>query len=1241
MCKEGGCGACIVTMTTTNPATGRERSYGVNSCLVPILSCQGAKITTIEGIGNNQMGYSKEQKAIYTFNGTQCGYCTPGQVMNMHSLLRANPKIKMEEVENSFGGSICRCTGYRPILDGFKSLADDASNDLRMKLEDIEDSIGKCNRDCQNDCKDCSKNIDKEHDDFSDLFLETLMASKVVNISLRDNAKWYRVSDISQIFQIFDMIGSAKYMLVAGNTAQGVYPDDEPPDVYIDIGDVRALKTVSISQQRIILGANITLNDMKTLFNRTSSDDPSLFGYTKALAEHIDLVANVPVRNIGTLAGNLMTKHRHRDFGSDIFLIMETCGARITIRDQSGSDETISLLEFLEKDMTKKVVISLTLPALRSSNYVFRSFKIMPRRQNVHALMNAGFLFKIKESNKYTVEERPNIVFGSVGPNFVHASNTENLLRGKSLLNAQVLEEAKSTLSKEINPVDEPPEASPEYKRMLSIALFYRFILQLNENLSNKVNRSGAYNLMRPLSSGKQEFPVNTSEAPVHLPKLKFEGLIQSSGEAEYVDDIPYRAGELHGALVITDRAVAKITNIDASPALKIPGVVAFYSAKDIPGKNSFATFSLLAPEDEELFCSGPVKYAGQPVGIIVAKTHDLAIKAAKMVKIEYSNEKKPLLTVKEVLASGDITRLFLSGVIVPTKINVLFKHKINGEFELGPQYHFTMELQTCLCVPLSDGMDIHTSSQFMDFVQKGVANVLGINLNKINIFVKRLGGAYGSKLTRSAMIACACSVAAHKLQKPVRLVLDMRTNTKAVGKRGAYLAKYEVGVNEKGKILALKVNFYENFGCSFNENDVPLTIDGIESCYDKSTWTVNGFLVKTDVAGTCYARAPGTVQGIATIEHIMDHIATVCDLDPLSVRRANFSEEYSASAEKILKDALSSSNYEKSLAAVNQFNKDNRWKKRGISVLPLRFGINFYPNYYAIISIFSDDGTVAITSGGIEMGQGLNTKVVQVVAYALGINMNKIQTKVCYNNVAPNQFISAASIASDSTAAAALKCCEELNKRLKPIKDTLGSNPPWELVVRTASAAGVDLMATYMYSPLKDPIPARYEVFGTTVLDIELDVLTGQHQITRATIVEDAGESMSPGLDIGQVEGAFTMGQGFFTFEEIEYRKDNGVLLTDRTWNYYVPGAKDIPIFSHVILQKNSSNPKGVLRSKTTGEPPLAMAFSIVMALRNAVRSARKDAGISDGWFSFNPPCTFEKTALASGTTLPQLVIP
>ncbi|CAH1403041.1 unnamed protein product [Nezara viridula] len=1164
MCQEGGCGSCVVNMTATDPSTGHSRSFAVNSCLVPILACHGMSITTIEGIGNKKIGYHKVQKALFTFNGTQCGFCSPGQVMNMYSLLTSNPQIKMAEVENSFGGNICRCTGYRPILDAFKSLASDATNDLKHKLADIEDLVEKCTIDCKKECKECPKKEEVDSD-YSDLFLETSMAPKNLWVSLKNGVIWYRVSDVFQVFQLFDLIGDSTYMLVAGNTAQGVYRPTALPNVYIDINDIRQLKTATVTNDHVILGGNITLSDMIALFNRLSSQNPLFYGYTKNLATHIDLVANVPVRNVGTLAGNLMIKHQHREFPSDIFLIMETSGARITIRDETGIEITMSLIEFLDTDMHKKLIINVILPALSSNHYYFRSFK-------------------------------------------THAYHTEAILAGKSLLNSAVLNTAKFCLANEIQPEEESAEeASATYRKKLAIALFYKFILGVNGTHAAKEYRSGGPNLIRPLSSGKQEYPTTSSEPPVHLPKLKYEGLIQCSGEAEYVDDMPELPGQLYGALVITDRARAKIISVDAS----------------------LATVSIISEN---------VKYAGQPLGIIVAKTQHLANKAARFVRVHYSAVVKPLLTIKEVLESGDSSRVQLRGHVDPVAKKGNITHKIIGEFEMGSQYHYTLELQTCVCIPKEEGLDLYPSSQWMHNVQAAVAKSLGIQMNSINVKVKRVGGAYGAKITNSTLVACACSLAAHKLQKPVRTVVDLQTNTRSLGKRCMFLLKYEVGVDDNGQIQYLNADLYEDMGCTFSDNVLIFTTDGIKNCYDFSSWTLNFYLVKTDIPSTTWTRAPGTLEGMAAIEHIMEHIATVCKKDPLSVRRINFAESSSAMINETLQEVLVSSDYEKRLSAVNQYNMSNRWRKRGISVMPMKFDVIFYPVFHSAVSIFADDGTVAISSGGIEIGQGINTKVVQVCAYALGIDMNMIKIKPCYNVISPNDKPTAASIGTDTITYATLKCCEELNRRLKPIRDKL-VNPSWMDIIKRANLVGVDLHASYMYN-MQDPVPKPYSVYGATALEVEVDILTGQYQIVRADIVEDAGESLNPLMDLGQIEGAFIMGLGYLSSERIVYDDRDGALLTTRTWNYWPPGPKDIPIDFRVTIKKNATNPLGTLRSKATGEPPLCMSLTLINALRQAVKSARKNAGLKDEWFDFNPPCTFEKTFLTAGTSSKQYTL-
>nr|XP_014274699.1 xanthine dehydrogenase-like isoform X2 [Halyomorpha halys] len=1237
MCMEGGCGCCMVMMTETDPATGHDRSFAVSSCLVPVFSCHGVAITTIEGIGNKHIGYHKIQKALYTFNGTQCGYCSPAQIMNMYSLLKCNPEVKMEEIENSFGSSLCRCTGYRPILDAFKSFASDAPKYLRDKLSDIEDldkwKIG-CN---QNYSK--NKNNDGD-DDYSPLFLETSLVSKKLHLKLSSGSSWYRVSKVEEVFQLFDMIGDAKYLLVAGNTAKCVYKRNDSPAAFIDINGIKGLKIATLFPDYIVLGGNITLTDLKAFFQKISLDNPLFYGYTKGLADHLDQVASVPLRNRATLAGNLMIKHQKKEFPSDLFVILEACGAKITIRDCTGLNLTITLLEFLETDMNKKLILNFILPALSNNHYNFQSFKVMARRQNVHATVNAGFLFRILSSNRYIVEEQPRIVFGHISPNFTHAFNTEAFLTGKSLLDASVFRDAKYRLAKEIQPSQEPvDEPSTNYRKQLAIALFYRFILKVNGVNASRAFRSGATNLMRPLSSGKQEFPSSTKEPPVHQPRLKLEGLAQCSGEAEFVDDIPCLPGLLFGALVITDRVQAKIISIDTSSAMEISGVVAFFSAKDIPGINSFAIIdNNLTTEEEELFCKEDVKYAGQPVGIIVAKTHEIAIKAAKLVKIKYSTIIKPLLTIKDVLNSGEKSRVVQKGRIDPISKGGTITHKISGEFEMGSQFHFTLEPHVCFCIPKEDELDVYSSTQWMHNTQAAIAKVLGVKMNSVNLYVKRLGGAFGGKVTRSAMVASACCLAAHKLTRPVKLVVDLETTMKAIGKRCFYLATYEVGVDDNGKVQYLTAILYENMGFTYNDNTFKWINDGIRNCYDVSTWTVDFNFVKTDLASSTWMRAPGTLEGLATIEHIMEHIAAVCKKDPISVRRINFSEPSSQLIENVIQELITSSEFYKRLANINQFNKVNRWKKRGIALMPMRFGIFFFSSYYSTVSIFYDDGTVAISTGGIEIGQGINTKVAQVCAYALGIDISLIKIKPCYNLISPNNESTAGNIGTDSVSYATLKCCEELNKRLKPIREKI-KNPSWSELIKSAYEEGVDLKATYMYST-SDPIPKDYSNYGAAVLEVEVDILTGQHQIPRVDIEEDLGESLNQLVDIGQIEGAFAMGLGYFFCERIAFDEKNGSLKTNRAWNYWPPGPKDIPIDFRVTIKNNTTNPIGVLGSKATGEPSICTSFTLVNALRMALQSARKDAGLPDEWFSFNPPCTFENTCLSAASSVENFII-
>lgn len=1234
MCLEGGCGACIVAIKRPNLITGKQEIFAVNSCLVPIFSCYGWSVITVEGIGNKRSGYHKVQSALAGFSGTQCGFCSPGMVMNMFSLLNSDDKVTMEVVENSFGGNMCRCTGYRPILDAFKSLATDATPELKKTCTDIEDIMtqlkicSKTQQPCKNKCKisesdTCASDRDIQIPDVS------------ISIQLL-GSRWFRVKTIQEIYDVFEMVqDNTKYMIVGGNTAHGVYRS-EPQDIYIDINGVKELHDYTLSSDKLTLGASMSLSRTIQVMNKVASENPNNFGYLKQIASHIDLIANVPVRNVGTLAGNLSIKYSHREFPSDLFLILETVDAQLTIGHVSGMKYTYPLQQYLVLDMRRRVIINISFPALHSSSYIYTSYKIMQRAQNTHAYVNAGFLVKIDKNTYYRVTDPPTIVFGGINPEFIHAKNTENYINGKNLLDLNTVKEACNILKSELKPDSDPNEPSAEYRVSLAVNLFYKFILSLNPNSIDSKYRSGGSLITRPLSSGKQDFQTDKSIWPVTKPMPKLEAFSQCSGEAEYVNDIPSQVNELHGAFVIAKKGPGKLTSIDTSAIKNMPGFVKFISARDIPGKNTFV--EVFKIEDEQLFADKEILFAGQPVGVVIAKTQNIANKAADKVIVNVEQTRKPVLDFKAVVESNDTSRIVKNAEKAATAEKKNIKYKFSGSLLMGGQYHYTMETQTCYCVPVEDGMDIYPATQWITAVQQNAAVALNIPENSINISVKRCGGGYGSKLGRSALVSTACAVAAHNMKVPVRMVVKLETNMEAIGKRFPMYGKYEVAVNDQGVIQFLHLNTYTDHGALANDVVEADIINFTSQLYDIATWSYKCYGVKLDLTPNTYCRSPASTEGIALIEYIMDHIASVVNLDPIAVRLANLNAESATGIPPMIDDVKQNSDLVNRLKAVDDFNKANRWKKRGISLVTMNYPFSVPVAFHIIISVYMYDGSVAITHGGIEIGQGINTKVAQAVAHTLGIDITMIKIKASMAITSPNDGPTGGSMASDGVTYAALKCCKILLDRLQPVKQ---KNPgkSWPELIAAAGAANVDLCCEYMYSPAETK-SLTYNIFGVAVSEVEVDLLTGQYMISRVDLLEDVGQSMSPDVDIGQVEGAYVMGLGYWLSEKLIYDQNTGALLTNRTWNYTPPGAKDIPVDFRVYFRRNAPNPLGVLRSKAVGEPPLCLSIGVVYAIRNALLSGRKDAGSEDNWFQINLPYTPENVLLSSMTSIDQFVL-
>ncbi|KAJ8735652.1 hypothetical protein PYW07_007272 [Mythimna separata] len=1088
--NSGGCGACVVNVRAHAPASREVSLFSVNSCLVTVMSCDGWDITTVEGIGNRRIGYNIIQKRLNHFFGSQCGYCSPGFVMSMYSLVQGSDHHLTEaEIENSLGSNLCRCTGYRPILEAFKSLAVHPDANTLSKIKDIEDISEQI---CPKSGKTCGGTCGIK-EDWCLVNMGTTSAPDLPKkISLADGRVWYSVSDVRSIFAALDDVGYDSYMLVAGNTAKGVRPILNYPKLLIDISDVKELATHYLDIN-LVLGANMTLTDTMHLFKELcdSNDD---FWYLGILYDHLERVAHIPVRNIGTLAGNLALKNSDPSFQSDIFLLLDCVGATVTLVDRESRQTEMKLPEFLTTNLRGKVMTQIKLRPL-SRHYELVTYKITPREQNSQAYVNSGFLFKLNPST-HLIEEA-SIVYGNINPSFTHAYDTERFLIGRDIFNNHTLQSALRVLEKEINPDVRPPYPPPFARKKVALGLFYKCIIKLcPKNILNPIYKSGATTPSDdrpPVSRSYQEYDTDPKDFPITQPLLKKEGMIQCAGEAVYSDDTPAIKDEVFAALVLSTVAKADIESIDSSDVLKVDGVLAVLTSKDIPGVNSIvrADFMLFF-ENEELLASNKILYYNQPVAIVVAVTQVLADKMACLVKVNYKNvSKKPIVfTIEDAIhAPKEENRLFAYPGIVPTDRGANIKKVIKGTFISPRQYHNMMELHTTITKPVDEGLEVISSTQFMDLTQAAIAQLLKMPESLIIVKTRRCGGGFGSKISRHGYVA-----------------------------------------------LTTAINFRDR--------------------------------------------------------------------------------------EKEIKE----------------FNSLNRWKKRAIRLNNMAFPTAYLGNYGALVSVYHGDGSVVINIGGIEIGQGIFTKMAQVAAHEFDVPVETVSVIPSLNFATPNSFATASSITSECCAYCVIRCCDQIKARLAPFRAAMPT-ASWREIVFEADRQGVSLQANYLTSP-NDPRLVDYSIFGIAVTEVEVDILTGSKWIVRADIFEDAGRTLNPAIDVGQVEGAFIMATSVWMMENTVYNKHTGELYSDRTWTYKIIGAKDIPFDFRVYLRRKRPNPVGILGSKATGEPPCCLGYVVVESLRDAIDASRRDSGHNTSYLCLKVPVNLESIVEAADVRIEEFVL-
>ncbi len=723
------------------------------------------------------------------------------------------------------------------------------------------------------------------------------------------------------------------------------------------------------------------------------------------------------------------------------------------------------------------------------------------------------------------------------------------------------------------------------------------------------------------------------------------------AGSATYIDDLPELAGTLHAALGLSPVAHGKLKRIDLAALRALPGVVEVIAAEHIPGENQCGPIV----HDDPILADGLVQYLGQPVFAVIASTRDAARRAAARAKEFLDIEPLPaVLSVRDAHAAQSyvvppmhLTRESAPGALQRAMAGA--PHRLQGSFVQGGQEQFYLEGQISYAVPLEDGgMRVHCSTQHPTEMQHVVSHALGGAAHAVLVECRRMGGGFGGKESQSALFACVAAVAARRLNRPVKLRPDRDDDMMITGRRHGFEFDYDIAHDDAGRILGAEVTMICNAGYSADLSPPVMTraICHFDNAYWLPEVAIHGYCAKTNTQSNTAFRGFGGPQGALIMELILERIARKLQRDPLEVRRANFYGQTTNNVTPyrqtvtdnvivaLTDELVASSGYSARRAAAAAFNASSPVLKRGIALTPVKFGISFNVNHYnqagALVHVYTD-GSVLVNHGGTEMGQGLNTKVAQVVAHELGLPLKRVRCSATDTSKVANTSATAASTGSDLNGKAAQDAARQIRQRLAALVAkkhgvdaatvrfeggrvrAAGVDLDFVELVGQAYVARVQLWSDGFYATpglhwdraTLTGRPFYYFAYGAAVSEVIVDTLTGEWKLLRADLLHDAGKSLNPAIDIGQVEGAFIQGMGWLTSEELVWHPKTGALLTHAPSTYKIPTANDAPRTFNTRLFDNGNVEDSIHRSKAVGEPPLLLPFSVFFAIRDAVAAA------------------------------------
>eukprot|EP00095_Tigriopus_kingsejongensis_P011121 snap_masked-scaffold645_size120276-processed-gene-0.3 protein:Tk11121 transcript:snap_masked-scaffold645_size120276-processed-gene-0.3-mRNA-1 annotation:"xanthine dehydrogenase oxidase-like" len=1164
-CGEGGCGACTVMLSYFDPlATDKNiKHISVNACLAPMAGCYGMAVTTVEGIGSTRYGPNFMRFKYEWLNPT-------------------DPS-----------GNLCRCTGYRPILEGFKSLTESWAV---TQATDGKNGSNGCTGAKNGVC--CQQKIQSQDEDATPsnplLFdaskfkpydpSQELIFPPALQLKFKDYSSqslvfrsplmaWYRPLALDELVKLKERYPSAK--IVNGNTELGVemkFKNCQYP-VMIQPSQVQELKAILIQAESLTIGAAVSLSDLEETCLELIASHPK--HQTRILVQIVDMFrwfAGKQIRNVSAVGGNIMTGSPI----SDLNQIFMAAGAQLRLASARGQDRVVPLNEHFFTGYRRNIVdeqeilVSITIPFLAENQY-FMAYKQARRRDDDIAIVNSAFYFDLDPVSKVVKHAR--MAFGGMAPTTVMPIKSMELCRGLAW-DKTLVEKVSDQLLLDLPLPPGVPGSMVRFRRSLTLSFLMKAFLEIS-------HESGLVPLLPEELSATHRFHAE-----------------------------PFRSHQF---------------------------------------------FELRQNGDE--WTKPKVECVGQIIGIVLAKDQAIAQRAAKLVKVEYE-ELKPIITIEEAINANSF-HPWDNNTIINGDVAAALKasdHVLEGEMRTGAQEHFYLETQACVAIPvLEDGeMHVYSSTQNPTETQACVAGVLGVSMNKIVCHVRRMGGGFGGKETRSVPVAMACALAAQKLRRPIRVMLDRDEDMLMSGHRHPFLARYKVGFSQDGTIKALDLELYNNAGhtmdLSFSVMERAMLHS--DNSYRIENVHIRGHVCKTHLPSNTAFRGFGGPQGMMIAENWMDRIALRLKMDPMELRFKNLYHERDSTyfntllqhctLRKCWQECQETSQLLEQRLEVKRFNDSNRWKKQGIYMVPVKFGIAFASPHMnqggALVQIYRD-GSVLLTHGGTEMGQGLHTKMIQVASEVLGIPHTKVHLAETATDKVPNTSPTAASVGSDINGMAVFNACHTLKKRLEPFQKQ-SPQGKWEEWVHSAYFARISLSAVGFYATpdigydyqKNSGNPFYYYTYGVGCSRVEIDCLTGDHNVLRTDIVMDLGESLNPAIDIGQIEGAFVQGYGLFVMEQLIH-SPSGNLLTRGPGAYKIPGFGDIPKEFNVSLLRGAPNPRAVFSSKAVGEPPLFLSASVFYAIKDAIRAARHQNGVEHPLaddFPLPAPVTAERIRMA-----------